>query len=61
MPMATTFPRRALAPVAFLLALTGCGPREPQPTGVAPVVQRLTEAQYRQIIADVFGPDIEVA
>lgn len=45
---------------ALVLALAGCGPREPESPGNAPVVQRLTERQYRQIIADVFGDDIKL-
>jgi hypothetical protein len=43
------------------LALVGCGPGEPQSSGGAPQVRRLTEEQYRQVIADLFGKDIKVA
>jgi hypothetical protein len=50
----------ALAAAALMLSLAGCGPREPDTAGGLPVVQRLTEKQYRQIIADVFGDDIRV-
>ena len=45
---------------AFLLALTGCSPVEPESAGGPPAMRRLTEAQYRQVIADVFGDDIVV-
>jgi hypothetical protein len=42
------------------LTLTACGPSEP-PTAGAPLgAQRLSEAQYRQSIADIFGPDIRI-
>jgi hypothetical protein len=43
-----------------LLALTACGPDEPASSGGPPAVRRMTEAQYRQTIADIFGPDIKV-
>ncbi|HLG87034.1 MAG TPA: DUF1592 domain-containing protein [Alphaproteobacteria bacterium] len=42
------------------VALAGCGPREPDNPGGPAMVQRLTESQYRNIIADVFGSDIRV-
>jgi hypothetical protein len=51
---------RALAATALVLSLAGCGPREPDTAGGPPMVQRLTEKQYRQIIADVFGEDIRI-
>jgi len=44
-----------------LLVLSGCGAREPATKGAPPTVRLLTEAQYRNIIADVFGKQIEVA
>ena len=44
-----------------LLALAGCGPSEPASSGGSPVIRRLTEDQYRHIIADIFGGDIAVA
>jgi Protein of unknown function (DUF1592)/Protein of unknown function (DUF1588)/Protein of unknown function (DUF1595)/Protein of unknown function (DUF1587)/Protein of unknown function (DUF1585) len=34
---------------------------EPDPAGGPPMVRRLTEAQYRASIADIFGADIQVA
>jgi hypothetical protein len=39
----------------------GCGPEEPQSGGGPIEVRRLTETQYRNSIADIFGPDIKVA
>ena len=51
----------AIAALALLLGITACGPAEPGTAGAPSVVQRLTEAQYRQTIADVFGDDIRVA
>jgi hypothetical protein len=44
-----------------LLALAACGPSEPQTAGGAAQVRVLTESQYRQIVADVFGTDIAIA
>ncbi len=53
---------RKLASLALLsLTLAGCGPTEPQTTGGPAVTRRLTESQYRSVIADVFGPQIVVA
>jgi hypothetical protein len=51
---------RGTAALALLGALTGCKPDEPTNPGAQPVVQRLSEQQYRQTIADIFGPDIKV-
>ena len=54
-----------LAVVAGVLscsALLGCSRfSEPSTDGAPPGIRRLTEAQYRNIIADVFGPQISVA
>lgn len=51
-----------LGVLAFCVAgLAGCGQREPA-TGGGPIeIRRLTETQYRQIVADIFGDDIKVA
>ena len=47
--------------VAFIaLALMGCGPSEPATNGGPATVRLLTEAQYRNIIADVFGSSITI-
>lgn len=53
--------RRLLLGCAALLALAACGrSAPPATTGAEPVVRLLTEPQYRQIVADVFGPQIVV-
>lgn len=44
-----------------MLVLSACGSREPVTKGAPPTVRLLTEAQYRNVIADVFGKQIEVA
>ncbi len=41
-----------------LAVLTACGPKEPASEGGTPDLRRLTEEQYRNTIADVFGPTI---
>jgi hypothetical protein len=46
---------------AAALSLTGCGPSEPKTSGGPIEVRRLSEAQYRNIVADIFGSDIIVA
>jgi hypothetical protein len=43
-----------------LLGLAACGSPPPPTTGAEPSVRLLTEPQYRQIIADVFGSQIVV-
>ena len=43
------------------VGLAGCGPGEPKTSGGPAEVRRLTEAQYRQSVADIFGDDIKVA
>ena len=52
---------RASLAVGLLALLAGCGPSEPQSSGGPPAIRRLTEAQYRQSIADILGPDIKVS
>ena len=49
------------AAVTLAFGLSGCGPREPDTPGAPTTIQRLSEAQYRHIIADVFGDDIRIA
>ena len=49
----------ALAALSALLS--SCGDVEPKSTGAPPAMRRLTNDQYRNIIADVFGPQIVVA
>ena len=52
---------RRLFAAAALLLVTARGPSEPQSAGGPATVRRLTADQYRQSIADIFGPDITVA
>lgn len=52
-------PRAIAAALAACLMLGACS-REPATVGAAPEVRRLTEEQYRNAIADIFGPDIKV-
>jgi hypothetical protein len=53
--------RSAFLAAVSIVALTGCDPKEPISSGGPPEIRRLTEAQYRQTIADIFGEDIKVA
>ena len=50
-----------LAGAALSLLLAACGGPEPQSAGGPAAMRRLTEEQYRQSIADIFGADIKVA
>jgi hypothetical protein len=47
--------------VAAALSCTGCSPPAPATSGGPSMARLLTEAQYRNIIADVFGTNIVVA
>ncbi len=49
-----------LCAVAGVVVFTGCG-RAPDIVGAEPALRRLTEQQYRNIIADLFGPHIVIA
>lgn len=49
------------AALVLVAVLLGACSREPPASGGPATVRRLTEAQYRNIIADVFGPQIVVA
>ena len=51
---------RAATGVLAAFALAACGAVEPDSVGGPPAMRRLTESQYRQVIADVFGDDIVV-
>ena len=42
------------------LTLTACGKPEPKSVGAAPAMRRMTDDQFRNSIADVFGADIAV-
>ena len=49
-----------------LLSLEGCGAglgssAEPAPVGGPTVMRRLTESQYRDTVADIFGADVKIA
>ena len=50
-----------LTGAALILLLAACGGSEPQSAGGPAAMRRLTEDQYRQSIADIFGADIKVA
>jgi hypothetical protein len=52
---------RLLAFLGAVLLLAACGAREPASSAAAPQMRRLSEAQYRHSIADIFGADIAVA
>jgi Protein of unknown function (DUF1592)/Protein of unknown function (DUF1588)/Protein of unknown function (DUF1585)/Protein of unknown function (DUF1595)/Protein of unknown function (DUF1587) len=59
----TSFPRilaRTLLAIAACAVLAACS-REPTTQGGPMQMRRLTEAQYRNAIADIFGADIVVA
>jgi hypothetical protein len=49
-----------LTVAAWVICLSACGPSEPVPERSPPDLRRLTEEQYRNIIADVFGSAIVV-
>ena len=54
--------RRFFLGALAAIALTGCGPKpEPMSSGGPPELRRLTEEQYRQIVADVFGSDVKIS
>ena len=57
-------PKRLIGALGFAaaIALVGCGPQDDAPTtkGGPVTLRRLTEPEYRQIIADVFGTTIKV-
>jgi hypothetical protein len=54
----------ALAAVGALalatITLAGCGPSEPKTAGAPVNAQRLSAAQYRQVVSDIFGADIKL-
>ena len=55
------FARSVVIGMAVAVGLSACGDNEPVTTGGPSTVRRLTEAQYRNIISDVFGSHIIVA
>ena len=54
------FKSKFFSAVAIGLALSACGPQEPAGIASQPNVRRLTEAQYRNVIADVFGNRVSI-
>ncbi len=54
-------PLALLCATAVVLLLAGCGSREPATRGGPPSFRLLSEAQYRNIIRDLFGEQVEVA
>ena len=42
------------------LALAACGPSAPKTAGAPPDMRRLTEEQYHNILADVFGAGVDI-
>jgi hypothetical protein len=53
---------KRFATLAALCALTlaGCGPSEPKTAGTPVGAQRLSAAHYRQMVSDIFAPDIKL-
>lgn len=47
--------------IAVVAALSGCDNAPPAVEGAPPALRRITEQHYRNVIADVFGPQIAVA
>jgi hypothetical protein len=47
--------------VTGVLMLVGCAPTEPPVKAAPPAMRRLSNDQYRNTIADIFGPQITVA
>ena len=56
---------RIVARSALVVALLATGPSaatsQPTEAGASAAMRRLTEGQYRNAIADIFGPDIQFA
>ncbi len=52
---------RICVALATALVLAACAPNEPPSAGAPASMRRLSNDQYRNIIADVFGPQITVA
>jgi len=54
-------PKVLVLVLVAVLPLVGCDGGDPSAQGGPVAMRRLTPAQYRNAIADVFGPDIEVS
>lgn len=63
LPQLTNSMRLGMAALAVTasLVLSSCGPAEPQTGGAPPDMRRLTNEQYKNVIADIFGQHITVA
>ena len=57
---ATSGWRKVLAAVAVAVALSGCAQNAPSIAGAEPALRLLSEAQYRSVLADLFGDTITV-
>ncbi len=51
---------RALVVCLGLLCVVGCSEQAPESAGGPVAMRRLTETQYRQTVADIFGADIQI-
>src|SRR3954464_5165665 len=66
MPLGQRYPAakvrglRLTVALAAAFILGACGQSEPATDAGPPIIRRLTETQYRNIIADVFGSRISV-
>jgi len=58
----TVLRMRCVAAMSVLIVLSGCGDsiREPEAVGGPAVMRRLTESQYRDTIASIFGADVAI-
>lgn len=52
--------RAGAAAMATLFVLASCGQSEPETSGAPPVMRRLTQEQYKRVVADVFGPEVRI-
>ncbi len=59
--MISTKFKRAVLLAGLALGLAACGPKEPQTAGTPLGIRRLSEEQYRNVVADVFGTGIVVS
>lgn len=59
--IAAIYRQGAAAVAVLLLTVSGCGAPEPKIPGAETSLSRLTEEQYRNIIADLFGEHIVVS
>lgn len=61
MSAGATFLFRGITAVLAVAGLAACDAPEPAIKDAKPLLRRLTEEQYRNIVADIFGPQIVVA